>query len=109
MAAVAILHSFAELAVALGNDNVKAKKVSKLATFVNIEDRCGRKAAVVWAFLQDQESCKRYGPKGAILHDAASISEATHYDTASVVNAVVSLVVNGFAKVTANGQQVRAA
>lgn len=107
--ATAILHSFAELAAVLGNDKVKAKKVSSLASFTNIEDRCGRKAAVIWAFMQDQESCKRYGPKGAILHDVESICKATNYEASSVVNAVVSLVVNGYAKATANGKQVRAA
>ena len=57
----AVLHSFAELAAVLGNDKMKA-----------IEDKCGRKAAIIWAFLQDQEACKRYGPKGAILHEQAS-------------------------------------
>lgn len=107
--ATQVLHSFAELAKVLGHDEVKARKVSKLATFTNIEDRCGRNAAVIWAFLQDQEACKRYGPKGAILHDAESITLATGYEQASVVNAVVSLIINGFAKATANGQQVRAA
>lgn len=102
-----VLHSFADLAAVLGN--VKAKKVVELASFANIEDKCGRNAAIIWAFLQDQEACKHYGPKGAILHDANSIVAVTGYDEDTTFNAVITLVTHGYAKLTANGQQVRAA
>lgn len=107
--ATEILHSFADLARVLGHDEVKVAKVSKLISFETIKTKCGRKAAIIWAFLQDQESCKRYGPKGAILHDCESIQAATDYDASDVCDAVLRLIMNGHAKATANGKQVRAA
>ena len=103
-----LLHSFAELAKVLGC-KIKAEKVSKLATYANVEKACGRKAATIWAFLNDQEACKRYGPKGAILHDMGQLATVTGYEQPAVAHSVISLVTNGFARITTCGTMVKAA
>lgn len=115
--ATQVLHSFAELAQVLGTkvngkvvpNKVKAEKVSKLATFESVKEKCGRKASIIWAFLQDQESCKRYGPKGYIIHDCDSIAIATDYNIDDVRDACIKLVMNGHARLCANGTQIKAA
>lgn len=103
-----VLRSFADLAKVMGC-KVKAEKIVNEASFINIEERCGRKAAIIWAFLQDQEACKRYGPAGAILHDSKSLQEATGFEEATVFGSVIALCRNGYAKLATNGLQVRAA
>ena len=113
MAATQTFTSFADLAASdlaktLGC-KAKAEKMEAETAFQAVLDKLGRKAAVVWAFLQDQEACKRYGPAGAILHDADSIGKATGYDESTVFGAVIALVRNGWAKFTPNGRYVRAA
>ena len=103
-----VLHSFADLAKVMGCKK-KAKKVVEMATFQNIETKCGRKAAVIWAFLNDQEACKRYGAKGEILHDLEQLKAVTGYEESTIIGSAISLARNGFAKFTQNGQYMRAA
>jgi hypothetical protein len=107
--AATVLHSFAELAKVLGGNKVKAKKVVELATFTNVLEKCGRKASVIWAFLQEQEACKRYGAKGEILHNLNQLKVVTEYEDGVIVRSVMALVRYGFARMTPNGEYVRAA
>ena len=104
----AILHSFADLAKVMGC-KVKAKKVVELTNFQNIEEKCGRKAACIWAYLQDQETTKKCGPKGAIIHNMDTLRTVTGYDDSVIFGSVIALVRNGYARLTANGQAVKAA
>ncbi len=107
--AATVLHSFADLAKVFKGDTVKAKKVVELATFVNVEEKCGRKAAVLWAFMQDQEACKRYGAKGEILHDMTQLRNVSGFEEQAIFASVVNLVKHGFARLSPNGQYVKAA
>lgn len=108
MAAV-VVHSFAELAKVFKGDTVKVKQVAELATYATVEEKCGRKAAAIWAFMQDQEACKRYGAKGEILHDMTQLKAVTGFEDNVIFGSVIALVNHGFARLTPNGQYVRAA
>jgi hypothetical protein len=104
-----VLHSFTELAKVFKGNEVKAKKVVALATYNTILDKCGSKAATIWGFMQEREACRKYGPKGFIMHDLDSLMLVTGYDQGQVIGAVVALIRNGFARPTVNGNQIKAA
>lgn len=107
--AATVLHSFADLAKVFKGDEVKAKKVVELTSFTNIEATCGRKAAIIWAFMQDQEACKRYGAKGEILHDMGQLKIVTGFDEQAIFASVMNLIKNGHARLSPNGQYIKAA
>jgi hypothetical protein len=114
MAATQTFTSFAALAAsplvkAMGGNEVKAAKAEAETLFQSIKEKHGLPAAVIHAFLNDQEACKRYGNAGAILHDAASIAAATGYSEETIFGAVVALVRNGHARLSANGRYIKAA
>lgn len=85
------LTSFAELAKVFGSP-VKAKTVSKKASFLGIESACGRKAAILWACLQDQEATKASGRKGEILHSPDTLAVRTGYTQDEIINSLILLI-----------------
>lgn len=108
--ATTTFRSFAELAAALELPSAKSKgnvKVS-VSTFETVKGQCGRKAALVWAFLQEQEYRARYGLEGQILHTLEDLQGASGYDAGVVVAACVLLVRKGWARFTTDGKHVRA-
>jgi hypothetical protein len=100
--------SFGELAKVLGGSQEKARKVWFRPSFQAIADRIDRQAAVIWAFMQDQESCGRYGPKGAIVHTPQSIAAATGVELETVIGSVLKLIAAGHARINPD-QTVKAA
>lgn len=80
----------------------------KAASLV-VAEKCGKKAAILFEFLQGQEAGKPSGPKGAILLTLESLVAATGYDADTVFRTCMALVRNGFAHFTTNGQYLRAA
>ena len=105
--ATTILRSFKELAKVLGCSK-KAEVVENLSIFQVISQKCGHKSAVIWAFLQDQEACKRYGAKGEIFADVPTLANVTGWSESSCRNATMSLILAGYAR-PAGTTQVRAA
>ena len=86
----------------------RVKKVTETVSFVNIMAKLGKKAAMIWAFLNDQEACKRYGAKGEIQHDAKQLAIVfPDWDAQQIQSAVIALTLNGYAR--ANERYVMAA
>jgi hypothetical protein len=102
-----VITSFAELAKVMGKSKPEEMKVSQSA-FDQVEAKCGRKAAIIFAYLNEQESCKRYGKAGQIIHTPQEIAEALGMDEGAAIGYLVALIRNGFAKITPD-QKVKAA
>ena len=99
---VTTLTSFAELAKVFGCKE-KAQKIIAKTPYLAVERDCGRKAAVVWAFMQDQEACKQSGPLGTIHHTPDFISARTGMPLDTVAEALIRLMVAGHVRPSPNG------
>lgn len=101
--------SFAGLAKHFGMAKAEIKK--KEAAFLQVEARCGRRAAIVWAVLQDREATKSYGKRGRIVSRSSDIAEAVGYTTKETEKFLTDLILAGHARYTENeaGPIVKAA
>ena len=114
---MAFLNSFSELAQVFGTKQAVAVKEKKkkhkaiipIATFANVEMKCGLASAQLWKWLQEQESCKKYGPKGSIMHSLADLKAISTYSETEIAECVVALIANGFARPSTDGNHVKAA
>lgn len=97
-----VLRSFAELAKAFGCEK-KAEAVVSDKPYQSVERKCGRIAAIVWAMLNDRESCKRYGPNGSIYNRPEDIAEATGIPVEECETASIKLICNGYARYSSAG------
>lgn len=109
MASKSFMKSFQELAQVFGGDEAKMGQATALASWDAVVEKAGQKAAALWAFLTDQEACKRSGPRGWIVHDLSTLKEATGWPDAEILAAVMKLVNSGFARLTDRGQKVKPA
>lgn len=101
--------SFAELAKVMGK-KVKVKpEPIKINTFLHVQTKCGEHAAQIWAWMNEQEACKRYGVNGQIIHSPEDIAKILNLEKSTVVSSLITLMRNGFAKPTKDGRKVRAA
>ncbi len=103
-----VLNSFKELARIFGS-KVKAEEKLGHGTYIVVEEACGRKAAVLWTVLQDREACRMYGEAGKIILTPAELAEITGYEVQSVIGSLMALIGKGFARLTENGNAVKAA
>ncbi len=103
-----VFTSFAELARVFGSE-VKAKEKMAHGSYLTVETECGHKAAVIWAVLQDRESCRNYGENGKLILTPAEIAGITGYTESSVIGCLLSLVRRGHARPTTDGKAVKAA
>lgn len=103
-----VFTSFTELARVFGSE-VKAKEKLAHGSYITVQDQCGNKAAVIWAVLQDRESCKVYGDNGKLLLTPAELAGITGYAVSSVIGCLLSLIRNGHARPSSCGSKVKAA
>jgi hypothetical protein len=106
--ATKVLTSFAELAkIFQASDSPvvakqKARKLINDSPFLTVDTLCGRKAAIIWAFLQEREYRAVYGASGAILNSPEEIAIATGYEVDKVKDCLVKLICHGYARYSNN-------
>lgn len=109
MASKTFMKSFQELAQVFKGDETKMGQATALASWAAVVQKTGQKAAALWAFLTDQEACKRYGPGGWIVHDLTTLRDATGWKDDEIFTSVMKLALAGFVRLTDNGQKVKPA
>lgn len=106
--ATQVLNSFAELAKVFRVSETpvvakrKARKLINDSPFLTVDTLCGRKAAIIWAWLQEREARPASGSNGAILNSPEEIAYATGYTVDTVKDSLVKLICHGYARFSNN-------
>jgi len=103
-----MMTSFAELAQSFGK-KIERKEVKQFGPKIAVEAKCGRKAVRIFMLLTYREHCKEYGEAGAIILTPQEIADALDMSLPSVIGCLISLIRNGYARPTTDGNAIKAA
>ena len=102
------MSSFAELAASVGQ-KIEQREVRQFGPLVAVEAKCGKKALRIFQLLTHREACKMYGHNGAIIMTPLEIALELDMPVSSVIGCLISLVRNGYARPTSDGNAIKAA